>query len=322
MLELHARPGRGTHRRGPSTAPPYLYPLAGLPKAITIDQTGSFTDPASPLETESHTRRERVVSSWTVLVSADERPYPVQQVPAGCAGWQRRRTPRRLKMKALPKFQCRATLLLLLVFGVMSCADASPPAVAAGGGDTSGSPPTQSTGGGGTGHGASGGTSSSGSGGSSGLGDGGASSTAGMQNTGGSYVPSGDVQCYAAVDLDTAGFSTKLKEPIEPKRLLLRIEWVNKFGMTPCSLGGLIFAADRGEPGSDHISLTDTAVTSWEGGALFIRVPEDDGLARDLYDIRLLIKGCDGGYVASALRKDAASGPGTLIAECGGEPLE
>jgi RHS repeat-associated protein len=64
----------------PSTAPPYIYPLAGLPKAITIDD-GSDTEatipePVPPLESGYFMRRTRIENHWTVQMSAAGRTFP------------------------------------------------------------------------------------------------------------------------------------------------------------------------------------------------------------------------------------------------------
>lgn len=62
-----------------STAPPYLYPLAGLPRSVIIDQGptlgGDVTQ--SPLEDAPHSRRTRITNFWRVQSSADSRPFPV-----------------------------------------------------------------------------------------------------------------------------------------------------------------------------------------------------------------------------------------------------
>jgi RHS repeat-associated protein len=56
-------------------SPPYLYPLAGLPKVVTVDQ---HVDPfvARPLQAAPFARRTRVWNTWSVETSASGRPYP------------------------------------------------------------------------------------------------------------------------------------------------------------------------------------------------------------------------------------------------------
>jgi RHS repeat-associated protein len=52
--------------------PPFLYPLAGLPKTIEIDQTKA----QSPLETNAYRRRTRITNHWEPRVSADVLLFP------------------------------------------------------------------------------------------------------------------------------------------------------------------------------------------------------------------------------------------------------
>lgn len=204
-------------------------------------------------------------------------------------------------------------LLFAATMGVLGCSDSSGGATSNGAG-TSGTGNVASIAGGSSSGGASGGASpvagSTTTGGSVAQ-----SGMAGMQSsTGGVYVPLWDGQCSVGANLDGARFDIKLKEPLEPRRFALRIEWASTGA--PCSVSGLLYQADRSDTLSDAIGFSDTAVTSWEDGALFVRVPEDDGLARDIYDIGIGIQGCNEGYVWSDLRKDATPGPGTLIADC------
>jgi RHS repeat-associated protein len=62
-----------------TTAPPYLYPLAGLPRVVTVDQTGYGGDAPPTLEDAAHSRRTRRTHLWAVAKSADGRPYPILQ---------------------------------------------------------------------------------------------------------------------------------------------------------------------------------------------------------------------------------------------------
>jgi RHS repeat-associated protein len=57
--------------------PPYLYPLAGMPRTTTVDAGLRFGEPQSPLEDAPHSRRTRSTQEWTVQVSAQGRPFPV-----------------------------------------------------------------------------------------------------------------------------------------------------------------------------------------------------------------------------------------------------
>lgn len=61
------------------TTPPYLYPLAGLPRGVIIDQGPTLGGDAtlSPLEDAPHSRRTRITNYWKVQSSADGRPFPV-----------------------------------------------------------------------------------------------------------------------------------------------------------------------------------------------------------------------------------------------------
>jgi YD repeat-containing protein len=59
------------------TSPPYLYPLAGLARVVTIDQTGN--EAAETLENAVYNRRTRRMNFWAVARSADGRPYPTLQ---------------------------------------------------------------------------------------------------------------------------------------------------------------------------------------------------------------------------------------------------
>jgi RHS repeat-associated protein len=58
-----------------SLSPPYLYPFAGLPRVVTVDQ---HVDPFahSPLQAAPFERRTVVWNDWEVETSASERPYP------------------------------------------------------------------------------------------------------------------------------------------------------------------------------------------------------------------------------------------------------
>ena len=61
-----------------STTPPYLYPLAGLPQTVVVDQ--GLVDPAagkSPIEDAVRTRRTIISQTWGVQLSADARPFPI-----------------------------------------------------------------------------------------------------------------------------------------------------------------------------------------------------------------------------------------------------
>jgi RHS repeat-associated protein len=60
-----------------STSPPYLYPLAGLPRVVIVDQTGN--DGAQTLEDAPHGRRSKRLNTWSVATSANGRPYPTLQ---------------------------------------------------------------------------------------------------------------------------------------------------------------------------------------------------------------------------------------------------
>jgi hypothetical protein len=93
----------------------------------------------------------------------------------------------------------RAVWLTLIAVAAIGCSDGSD-STPSGSSGASGNPPSQATAGGGMG----GSASTSTGGGSAGFGTGGTTSNAGTQNTGGSYVPSGDVQCFAAPNSDGA----------------------------------------------------------------------------------------------------------------------
>jgi RHS repeat-associated protein len=57
--------------------PPYLYPLAGLPRQIIIDQSYSASSMhREPLEDQSRGLRTIVTNTWIVRQSADHRPFP------------------------------------------------------------------------------------------------------------------------------------------------------------------------------------------------------------------------------------------------------
>ncbi len=67
-----------------AVTPPYLYPLAGLPRTITIDdypgKSGLIsTDPPGhpSIENGSYNRRTRIENEWQVRLSAFARPFPV-----------------------------------------------------------------------------------------------------------------------------------------------------------------------------------------------------------------------------------------------------
>jgi len=59
--------------------PPYLYPLAGLTKTVTVDRgyIAGASAVASPLEEELHSRRSVVSNAWGVKLSDDARPFPI-----------------------------------------------------------------------------------------------------------------------------------------------------------------------------------------------------------------------------------------------------
>jgi RHS repeat-associated protein len=53
---------------------PYLYPLVGMPRTVTVDQYGAI-DEASPLEDRQRARRNRTTNEWAVKLSDDGRPF-------------------------------------------------------------------------------------------------------------------------------------------------------------------------------------------------------------------------------------------------------
>ncbi len=71
-------PTRYTPAGQPSagSAPPYLYPLAGMTHSITVDETVSVNGTTQPLETDTYQRRMHIDNEWQVGVSAYGRPFP------------------------------------------------------------------------------------------------------------------------------------------------------------------------------------------------------------------------------------------------------
>src|SRR6185436_6394516 len=61
---------------GAGTTPPYMYPLAGLPRSTTVDESASVNGVTPPLESAPHRRRTVVRNDWGVQVSAAGRPFP------------------------------------------------------------------------------------------------------------------------------------------------------------------------------------------------------------------------------------------------------
>ena len=62
-----------------ATTPPYIYPLANLPKVITTDQVGDpglLIEQPPPLQSGFFSRRMRVENTWRVNLSASNRPFP------------------------------------------------------------------------------------------------------------------------------------------------------------------------------------------------------------------------------------------------------
>jgi RHS repeat-associated protein len=61
-----------------SLEPPYLYPLAGLPKTVTIDEypLQSLVQVGGSIENGSYIRRTKIQNIWDVRLSAFGRPFP------------------------------------------------------------------------------------------------------------------------------------------------------------------------------------------------------------------------------------------------------
>ncbi len=72
------RPDGVNYNPGPATdaEPPYLYPLAGLPRTITVDESASVNGATPPLESAPHRRRTRVRNTWAVQHSTAGLPFP------------------------------------------------------------------------------------------------------------------------------------------------------------------------------------------------------------------------------------------------------
>jgi RHS repeat-associated protein len=63
-----------------SPEPPYLYPLAGLPHQIIVDQLYSASSwHREPLEDQSRGLRTAIINAWAVKLSADHRPFPSRE---------------------------------------------------------------------------------------------------------------------------------------------------------------------------------------------------------------------------------------------------